>query len=74
MHAHSRNPAGPAAGHRLTIMRPSEQPGFRPIRHRWLRWGGYAALAVVLTVAFMGHTRPELMLNWENLMALCGFN
>lgn len=55
-------------------MRPSEQPGFRPIRHRWLRSGGYAALAVVLTVAFLGHTRPELMLNWENLMALCGFN
>jgi hypothetical protein len=55
-------------------MAPSEPSRFRPIRHRWLRWGGYAALAGVLALAFLGHTRPALMLNWENLMALCGFN
>ncbi len=32
-----------------------------------------AALAAVLALAFMGYLRPELMLNWDALMALCGF-
>jgi len=39
---------------------------------RW-RWAGYAVLSVVLALAFWGYTTPEMMLSWENLMALCGF-
>jgi hypothetical protein len=48
--------------------------GARPVGSagRW-RWLGYAALAGVLALAFWGYTTPEMMLNWENLMALCGF-
>lgn len=32
-----------------------------------------AAIAVVLGVAFMGYLSPDMKLQWENLMALCGF-
>ncbi len=43
-------------------------------RARHWRWAGYAALAAVLALAFWGYTTPGMMLNWETLMALCGFN
>lgn len=30
-------------------------------------------LLAVLGVAFVGHLSPAMKLQWENLMALCGF-
>lgn len=30
-------------------------------------------LAVVLGAAFLGHLSPDMQMQWENLMALCGF-
>lgn len=40
---------------------------------RGRRLAGLAALFIVLAVAFMGHLSPDMKLQWENLMALCGF-
>lgn len=34
---------------------------------------GLAALAAVLALAFIGHLSADMKLQWENLMALCGF-
>lgn len=31
------------------------------------------ALAAVAGLAFAGYLSPEMQLQWENLMALCGF-
>ncbi len=41
--------------------------------HRVLRMVGLIALAAVLGVAFLGYLSPDMALQWENLMALCGF-
>src|SRR5690606_25834823 len=49
---------------------PNDTPA-RPIRA--LRIAGLALLLVVLALAFAGHLSPEMKLQWENLMALCGF-
>ncbi len=38
-----------------------------------MRIAGLALLLVVLALAFAGHLSPEMKLQWENLMALCGF-
>lgn len=43
----------------------------RPAR-LW-RAAGLVLLVVVLGLAFFGHLSPDLQLQWENLMALCGF-
>ena len=48
-----------------------QHPVKRP--HRALRVSGMILLAVVLGVAFLGHLSPDMQLQWENLMALCGF-
>lgn len=37
------------------------------------RVAGLLALAAVLALAFVGHLSPDMKLQWENLMALCGF-
>lgn len=42
-------------------------------RGRFRRVGGLIALAAVLALAFVGHLTPDMKLQWENLMALCGF-
>lgn len=42
-------------------------------RHRGWRIAGLLALAAVLALAFAGHLSPDMKLQWENLMALCGF-
>ena len=55
-------------------MVPSPQsPPHAGRRARW-RWVAYPLLAVVLALGFWGYTTPDMMLNWETLMALCGFN
>lgn len=46
------------------------KPGRRP---RIGRVAGLVALAVVLGLAFVGHLSADMQLQWENLMALCGF-
>jgi len=43
-----------------------------PRASRW-RWAGYAAVAAVLALGFWGYFSPGLRLNWETLVALCGF-
>jgi len=43
----------------------------RPGRLR--RAAGLLVLAAVTGLAFLGHLSPEMKLQWENLMALCGF-
>lgn len=40
---------------------------------RLWRVTGLLALAAVLALAFVGHLSPDMKLQWENLMALCGF-
>jgi len=42
-------------------------------RRRWRALPAYALLAAVLAVAFLGYLRPELVVGWDALMALCGF-
>lgn len=37
------------------------------------RTAGFIALGFVLALAFLGHLSPEMKLQWENLMTLCGF-
>lgn len=46
-----------------------------PARRHGRAWRitGLLALAAVLALAFAGHLSPEMKLQWENLMALCGF-
>ena len=44
-----------------------------PSWRRGLRVAGLVLLAAVLGVAFLGHLSPDMQLQWENLMALCGF-
>ena len=44
----------------------------RHIHWAW-RIAGLLALATVLALAFVGHLSPDMKLQWENLMALCGF-
>jgi hypothetical protein len=34
---------------------------------------GGVALAAILTWAFLGYLTPDMMLNWQNIAALCGF-
>ncbi len=41
-------------------------------RRAW-RLVGFLALTAVLALAFLGHLSPDMKLQWENLMALCGF-
>ena len=40
---------------------------------KFFRWIGAAALAAVMALAFVGHLSADMKLQWENLMALCGF-
>ena len=40
---------------------------------RLWRWLGGFALVGVLSFAFFGHLSAEMKLQWENMMALCGF-
>lgn len=42
-------------------------------RRSWRSAVGYVALAGLLALAFYGYTRPDLVVSWETLMALCGF-
>jgi len=53
------------SSHQQTV--PSRRPG------RAWRIVGLLALAAVLALAFVGHLSPDMKLQWENLMALCGF-
>ncbi|VCU69232.1 hypothetical protein PIGHUM_01292 [Pigmentiphaga humi] len=50
--------------------------GATPRRAPWRRIGGrllaYALLGAVLAAAFVGYLRPQLVVGWEALMALCG--
>lgn len=54
------------------------EPSLHPVaghrrRGRIWRASGLLALAAVLALAFVGHLSPDMKLQWENLMALCGF-
>ena len=40
---------------------------------RGRRLAGLVALFAVLAIAFVGYLSPDMQLQWENLMALCGF-
>lgn len=46
-------------------------PATRPRRLRGVI--GLVALAAVLALGFAGHLSADMKLQWENLMALCGF-
>ncbi len=54
---------------------PSSASPTHPNRKRSRVWrvAGVVALAAVLGLAFAGHLSAEMKLQWENLMALCGF-
>ncbi len=52
----------------------SEQPTESPRRHgRLARAGGLFAVAAIMAAAFVGYLSPDMQLQWESLMALCGF-
>lgn len=55
----------------MSLAPPDAAPG-RRTRQAW-RVVGMLVLAAVLALAFVGHLSPEMKLQWENLMALCGF-
>lgn len=58
----------------MTEPSPLQHPGPRRPRLRPLRRAaGFVALALIMALAFLGHQSPEMKLQWENLMALCGF-
>jgi len=42
-------------------------------RRGWRKALAYAVLGAVLAAAFLGYLRPQLVVGWEGLMALCGF-
>ncbi|MEK7947114.1 hypothetical protein WKR98_20355 [Pigmentiphaga sp. YJ18] len=49
---------------------------YEQARRRGRAWRtvlAYALLGAVLAVAFLGYLRPQLVVGWEGLMALCGF-
>ncbi len=52
------------------ISTPEQRPG--RLRPAW-RVAGFLVLFLVLALAFAGHLSPDMKLQWENLMALCGF-
>jgi hypothetical protein len=37
------------------------------------RVAGWSALALALTIGFMGYFMPDVRLNWETIAAMCGF-
>ncbi|MFW7342136.1 hypothetical protein V0R37_11380 [Pollutimonas sp. H1-120] len=43
-----------------------------PKRGPW-RYAGFAALLVVMGLAFAGYLSPEMRVQWANFAALCGF-
>lgn len=45
----------------------------RPAWSRLRRIALLLLLAIVLGIAFAGYLSPDMRLQWENLMALCGF-
>ncbi len=47
------------------------QPGRRG--RVWRKVLACALLGAVLAVAFLGYLRPQLVVGWDGLMALCGF-
>ncbi|MFA7670128.1 MAG: hypothetical protein WCX93_12335 [Burkholderiaceae bacterium] len=49
-----------------------DNPAIQRVARPW-RVAGLLALAVILGLAFLGHLSPDMKLQWENLMALCGF-
>lgn len=53
----------------------SSRHGSMPARRTGRAWrvAGLVALAAVMGLAFLGHLSPDMQLQWENLMALCGF-
>ncbi|WP_299450591.1 hypothetical protein [uncultured Pigmentiphaga sp.] len=52
---------------------PSSRFPGRFIRGRWRALLAYTLLGAVLAVAFLGYLRPELVVGWDALMALCGY-
>ena len=52
--------------------RASDHPS-TPRSPRIWRGIGLLAVATVMGLAFLGHLSPDLQLQWENHMALCGF-
>jgi len=65
--------AGPPKS-RNTSMHSSRSDPLMPSRRgRVARAAGLVALALVMGLAFLGYASPEMKLQWENLMALCGF-
>jgi len=51
----------------------SQQEQARRRGRAWRTVLVYALLGAVLAVAFVGYLRPQLVVGWEGLMALCGF-
>lgn len=52
---------------------PHRQEQARRRGRAWRTVLAYALLGAVLAVAFLGYLRPQLVVGWEGLMALCGF-
>ena len=51
----------------------STRPRVASRNSRFARGLAGAALAALLVFAFMGYLSADMQLQWENLMALCGF-
>lgn len=56
-------------------MHASRHPVRQPssLAGRLRRIAATLALVVVMGTAFAGYLSPDMQLQWENLMALCGF-
>jgi hypothetical protein len=44
-----------------------------PIASRQRRLVGALVLAVVLGLSFLGYLTPNMRIQWENFMSMCGF-
>jgi hypothetical protein len=42
------------------------------VQRRW-KYLGALVLGMVLLVAFLGYLHPNMLLDWETVMRLCGF-
>lgn len=54
-----------------TSMRPSSSATLHPSRRA--RIAGWLAVGAVMVLAFIGYLTPDMRIQWENFLSLCGF-
>lgn len=47
-------------------------PEDRRFLRAWPKWLGYAALLGVMALGFVGYLHPNMLLDWEAILQMCG--